>query len=351
MAIKDVTPQIEIIPMKEKVVLIEDTEIFGQGFGGLRGNATSIQQGSGNEIYRVDYRGLLLGAADFVDAPFSVSMAGALTATSATIAGTITATAGVIGGFNIGADYIRDVANSMGMASTVTGGDDVRFWAGASFANRATAVFNVDEAGNTTVNSLRRKDFHWFTLFESIDGYGKSTQGTGSFALSGGNGIVSITGTVSGNENELQKIVYNSGVQAFNWDKSKSGKFSILVQANMTNHEMWIAVGVIQSSTNRHIGFKMINGAVSGTVANGTTESSVALISLSNNQVYVLEYYYNYDEGVVYFYVGGTLYGSVNTNIPTGLSFANWLLNWTWKTTTTAAKEMYLSFIDLWQSN
>ena len=43
------------------------------------------------------------------------------------ITGTITATSGSIGGFDIGADYIRDVANSMGLASTVTGGDDVRF--------------------------------------------------------------------------------------------------------------------------------------------------------------------------------------------------------------------------------
>ena len=42
--------------------------------------------------------------------------------------GAITVTAGgVVGGFDIGTDYIRDVANSFGMASTVTVGDDVRF--------------------------------------------------------------------------------------------------------------------------------------------------------------------------------------------------------------------------------
>ena len=64
-----------------------------------------------------------------------------------TITGIINATSGTIGGFTIGADYIRDVANSMGLASTVTGGDDVRFWAGDTFANRATAPFRVTEAG------------------------------------------------------------------------------------------------------------------------------------------------------------------------------------------------------------
>lgn len=63
------------------------------------------------------------------------------------ITGTITATSGSIGGFNIGTDYIRDAANSMGLASAATGGDDVRFWAGDTFANRATAPFRVHESG------------------------------------------------------------------------------------------------------------------------------------------------------------------------------------------------------------
>jgi len=61
--------------------------------------------------------------------------------------GLITARAGLIGGFDIGADYIRDVANSFGLASTVTAGDDVRFWAGDTYANRATADFRVTESG------------------------------------------------------------------------------------------------------------------------------------------------------------------------------------------------------------
>lgn len=83
-------------------------------------------------------------------AVFNVTRAGVLSATGATISGTLTATAGAIGGFSIGSDYVRDSANSFGLASTVTGGDDVRFWAGATFANRATAPFRVTEAGVLT---------------------------------------------------------------------------------------------------------------------------------------------------------------------------------------------------------
>lgn len=64
-----------------------------------------------------------------------------------TIIGSVTATAGAIGGFSIGADYVRDAADSFGLASTVTGGDDVRFWAGSAFASRATAPFRITESG------------------------------------------------------------------------------------------------------------------------------------------------------------------------------------------------------------
>src|SRR3990167_4114110 len=84
---------------------------------------------------------------------FKVTPAGALTATSATITGSITSTSGTIGGFTIGADYLRDTADSMGLASTATASDDVRFWAGDSFTNRASAAFRVTESGAVTVTS------------------------------------------------------------------------------------------------------------------------------------------------------------------------------------------------------
>lgn len=74
--------------------------------------------------------------------------------TTLAINGTLTATTGSIGGFDIGSDYIRDAGNSMGLASTVTGGDDVRFWAGDTYANRATAPFRVTEAGAITGSNI-----------------------------------------------------------------------------------------------------------------------------------------------------------------------------------------------------
>ncbi len=76
---------------------------------------------------------------------FKVTAAGALTATSATITGTITATSGAIGGWVVDATSIKDAAGVVGMSSAVTGGDDIRFWAGDS--TPANAEFSVTEAG------------------------------------------------------------------------------------------------------------------------------------------------------------------------------------------------------------
>lgn len=89
-------------------------------------------------------------------APFRVTPAGALTATSATITGAITATSGsftgtitaatgTIGGWTIGSNFIYDAAGVVGMSSAVTGGDDIRFWAGNG--TLGSAPFRVTESG------------------------------------------------------------------------------------------------------------------------------------------------------------------------------------------------------------
>jgi len=105
---------------------------------------------------------------------FTVSSAGALVATSATITGVITANTGYLGGTSgwvISAGYIKDVAGIVGLSAVVTGGDDIRFWAG--HATPASAPFRVTEAGVVTATSA------------TITGTVTATAGTiGGFTLS-----------------------------------------------------------------------------------------------------------------------------------------------------------------------
>ncbi len=64
---------------------------------------------------------------------------------NASFAGTVTAGLGAIGGWTIGTASLSATSGTVGLASTVTGGDDVRFWAGD--ANPGIAEFRVTEAG------------------------------------------------------------------------------------------------------------------------------------------------------------------------------------------------------------
>lgn len=68
-----------------------------------------------------------------------------------TISGSVTATSGTIGGWTINSTSITDAAGVVGMSSAVTGGDDIRFWAGDT--TPASAEFRVTESGALTASS------------------------------------------------------------------------------------------------------------------------------------------------------------------------------------------------------
>lgn len=78
-------------------------------------------------------------------APFRVSQDGSFVALNATISGRITATSGVIGGLNIARNYLYYSNSGI---SAISGSSEVRFWAGSSFTNRATAPFRVLDDGS-----------------------------------------------------------------------------------------------------------------------------------------------------------------------------------------------------------
>lgn len=122
------------------------------------------------------------GHATPASAPFYVTESGALVATSATISGSITATSGTIGGWVVTATQLADAAGVVGMSSAVTGGDDIRFWAGD--ATPANAEFKVTEAGVLTASSA------------TITGTIYATAGYFVNALTIGNGV-SASGTLT----------------------------------------------------------------------------------------------------------------------------------------------------------
>ena len=113
----------------------------------------SLSLGSGNSIFIADAdTGIQLGHATFGSAPFRVTPAGVLTATSATIQGVITATSGEIGNFNISSTGLSSDSGEFqitGSTGQITG-SKVLFTGGKiggfEIVNSVDAIRSVDKS-------------------------------------------------------------------------------------------------------------------------------------------------------------------------------------------------------------
>lgn len=204
--------------------------------------------------------------------------------------------------------------------------------------------FKVTPEGNATVSSLERSDFHWFTLFESIDGYAKG----GTPAISAD--FVSLpTTNVSGNECTLQKTATYSNT--FTWAKRRKIKFGVLFNTN-TNQQFEMMTGNgAYGVNNRHFGFRVINGALYAVSDDGTNQTETSVVSvISTASAYELEARFVPATSITY-YVNGSLLATHSTNLPSGTTDANKLLDFVAHTTENAIKSFYITFYDFWQQN
>ena len=268
---------------------------------------------------------------------------------------TVNATLGTIGGFDIGSDYIRDIANSFGLASTVTGGDDVRFWAGDTFANRATAPFRTTEAGAVTATSIaistssstiagtslinsvaasvvqERAE----ALYKKIIFIGHTNDG---LSTTGSNGGVTryVATTRIGTNNIIDNaygILYSGQIGqdgAFDptdWDDDYemdilvdfSGTTSQDIFFGLVNIALWGgAIPDGGTSVDRHVGFYIDDAIIYASNADGTTQTRTdvsAGITMTNEN----RYRFVYDGGVnIKFYINDTLVSTSTTNMPSG---------------------------------
>lgn len=76
--VKDLSSRMNIPSAEVELTLAFMTESMGQQMGGLSMYANSLKRGFGNQTFGVDENGIWLGSADFVNAPFRVSMDGTI---------------------------------------------------------------------------------------------------------------------------------------------------------------------------------------------------------------------------------------------------------------------------------
>lgn len=206
----DLTPTFSIAPAEVEVSLPPPATTAGsQPIGGFMATPTAFTNGNitlngaGEQILVGSATAPLTGAGVFVgnagDGTYDFRAGDPAgnyihydaSAATLTVVGSITVTAGgTVGGFNVGSDYIRDAANTFGLASTATAGNDVRFWSGAAFASRATAPARIYEDGSAVFSNVQ--------VGGSTIQYTMNNQGIYTFG-DGSDGAVTFDGTTDYN--------------------------------------------------------------------------------------------------------------------------------------------------------
>ncbi len=247
------------------------------------------------------------------------------------ISGGITVIAGgTLGGFTVGSDYLIDLANTFGLASTVTAGDDVRFWAGNTYANRAIAPFRVTESGVVTSTGSSVITSRLSTNFEAsgrfttpvLIGAGAVSFGTSGLSISPG-----ATGTSSASETWFVNQQVFKG----------SPTFSILVEANVIQNagtgSSYFGLGAVtvngsgHTYTTNHAGFKFLKSSgivLYATQGDGMTEATAILqANIVNSDDIDLILRFNGTSSVTYYWRvngGAILSSTISTNVPTAIS-------------------------------
>ena len=198
--------------------------------------------------------------------------------------------------------------------------------------------------------NFRRSDFHWFTIFETIDGYNTIADGSGTTTVT--NTWVSLqTGTTINSAARLMKAPQYGYGDFFTWNKDREFRTAI-VSSSITNQTIWIVIGEVgpgEAGTDRHVGFKIVNDTLYGTMANGTTEETLNCGTITAGLKITLKVVFKAGSEAT-FYVDEVNKGTLSTYIPTGIGEALKIIRLVITNTAAENKEVKLSMWDFWQS-
>ena len=167
--------------------------------------------------------------------------------------------------------------------------------------------------------------------------------GSGSISWTS-NALTLATGATSGSYAYVDKYVGSN----FSWDAKRIFRADVYFYWADTNCYAWIVSGICSpnssTSTDRHIGFKLINGTLFGTVADGTNEATVALKTVGALEADSLMV--EYTPGTkADFYINGTYIDTITGYLPSGTTDAHYLFRAS--IYNTAAEVKYLIIYDV----
>jgi hypothetical protein len=208
-------------------------------------------------------------------------------------------------------------------------------------------LFHVDGDGNATVSSLKRNDFQWLTLFESIDGYDDGVSGSASVVVQS-SGVQLYTGATSASEAQLQKSLGGTSSK-WAWSKKRSVETSVGF-SDTTSLKGYIISGAASfaSPGQRHIGWYFENGFIYPSIGDGTTETlGNATVFSGTFFPYVLKWIS--DGTGVSFYINDVLVQKMITGLPAGTIASIYPIYVNIKNSTAADRSIQVAYWDFWQ--
>lgn len=198
----------------EKIFLGTDVQVDGDLLTtGTTISDVALQVGSGSSFFKASSAGIQLGDETFASAPFRVTAAGALTATSATITGAITATSLTLSGISIPkSDLETSVQASLGVAdSAIQPGDDITSGTAGPVTITATSLYQGTGNFNNADTGFYLDNNGQFSLQDklSFDGTDLTVSGNvtaASFTLSSGATLTDSDGAIENSQQQMSDV-------------------------------------------------------------------------------------------------------------------------------------------------
>lgn len=195
-----------------------------------------------------------------------------------------------------------------------------------------------------------RDYFHYFTYFESLDGWDLVDSSVGSSGID----ETAVTLATGSSTNDYSSIMKNQAYHA-SLQYDVPSRFRTAFQlGSVADVEFDVSVGVGQNgSVAKHYGFLVVNNVLMGTVGDGSAETTVTLIDgISAGALYLVEARFLPGEKVVFSVQDSAdktpqEKGVVTSGLPVGAP-AGWA-EFVLVTKTTAAKTVAFSFFEYLQ--
>jgi len=160
--------------------------------------------------------------------------------------------------------------------------------------------------------------------FESLDGWLQATTGSGGISLPGYGYATLSTGTTANSVAYLRREL-DQTLNAATWDKKRKFKARLFISSLPTGADdhVWVVSG--ERDVYQHIGFKIVAGTLYATVGNGTAESTLSIQAVAAGDSLLLEAVLTPGVGCEFF-VNGVSKGTLTTNLPTGTTYADWMV-------------------------